>query len=174
MQDNNNVSIVSLEPWDCFRHILTSFSQEEGHGILTFLSNERLCIPVRDQEMALELQRHVGKLLTVMRTDDTEREFVYYAQDENHMYGKDDDRGLQVGAPEPDIVPSDPKPFDGTKDHGTTPSEICLVSAKIGKGKRSPYDGIVTKRDHKNNHRFITISQQAFVTDDCIGGETHQ
>ena len=130
--------------------------------------------------MALRLQKAVGKIVSVLRTDIPDHEFFYVIHDEPQDDTKKTTKEARIPNTEENTdgtIREEPTSF-GTSDSGskepintTTPcdqskssgdpsSDICLVMAKGGKNKRSP-NVKLTKRKHKNNYKYITKNQQA-------------
>ncbi len=77
--DSNVAPLLHLDAWECYRNVLDSFSIDtSGYGLLGFQNHQRILIPLRSKEMAVDIQQHLGTVITILRTEDPDNEWLYY------------------------------------------------------------------------------------------------
>lgn len=77
--DSNVAPLLHLDAWECYRDVLDSFSIDtSGYGLLGFQNHQRILIPLRSKEMADDIQQHLGAVITILRTEDPDNEWLYY------------------------------------------------------------------------------------------------
>jgi len=161
---------------------------------MTFRNHERICIPLQSQEMALKLQKAVGKIVSVLRTDIPDHEFFYFIHDEPHEDSKKTTKEARIPNTEEDTdgaIIKEPASFVDNdseivksinttdscveiKNNDTTSSDNCLVGVKVGQKKRFLRHRKKIKGCYKNNLEYISKTQRTLFTDDCTGGKTDQ
>jgi hypothetical protein len=88
MEPQNDITTIVLTPWEEIIDVLHCFSHEGSDCFLTFRNHERICIPLKDQEMADQLEKAVGKTVSVLRTDIPDHEYFHLIHDELHEDSK--------------------------------------------------------------------------------------